>query len=572
MATIVSLFPSQSSPPHARDKPPKPAPGLPRHMAKRADVYYFKRKIPAELVAEFAGKLQLWKSLNTTDFAEACRGLAKEVAAFDLRVATARLRMANNGVPVSMPRKVRALREDMIPALLQRYYVHMLDRKDGELRAARPTLFTLQQLKAETDEMLQHYQMALICGDYAVVGETAQQLLAGEGLSPGLGHALYTHFCERLLATEVEILKEQRARLDGNRKPTPEMPLPVCLQPTLEDYLAIWDQAKVRPPKTAEATTRMVHLWNQLMGEMPVSLITFAHAIHFRDRLISMQLSTATIRNRLGLLRAVVNCYYQEHRIQGQSNPFDKLPMKDKGQRLRAEKDRRALEMSELNKIYRASLFTEHKLPKGQAREAGYWAPLMGPFVGARIEEIAQLRLADIEIINGVWTLRICDLDRETQELKTDNSFRRVPIHQELIKVGFLRYLCEQKRLGHERVFPSLACNNKKYQRWANAPGKWFGRFLPKLGLTSIQLDFHSFRYNFKQRLNQCGVSTETRDALAGHWDEEGGKPYMKGANQQYDFPSLCNAMGMLRYEELDLSALYVKAPYEGVDTKLFTG
>ena len=44
----------------------------------------------------------------------------------------------------------------------------------------------------------------------------------------------------------------------------------------------------------------------------------------------------------------------------------------------------------------------------------------------------------------------------------------------------------------------------------------------------------------------------------------------MQGANRQYDFLALCNAIEKLRYDELDLSYLYVNDPWENVDPHLF--
>ena len=576
MATVLPFVPQSAFSPSVDAKKACAAPAtgnrFPKYLAQRKGVYYFKRKVPANLVHEFGNQGQIWKSLYTTDFLLACRELSKEVAAFELQIAAVRQRMVDDGRAAAPASKSMPLSADMVPILVQRYYVHMLDREEQELHTIHPLRLTeLAQRIAEADDMLQHYRLALTCGDYTAVDETVAQLLAGEGLSARPGSAVRMQFSKELLLAEVNILKEQRARLDGNMQPTPEMPLPIRLQPTLVDYLTVWKQAEVRPLKTVETTSRMVRLRVEIMGDMPASSITYSLAIDFRDKLINMQLSAATIRNRLGLLRAVVNSYFREERLQSAHNPFDKIPVKDKGQRLRVEKVRRAFELWELNTIYRDPVFAEHAALKGQPREAGYWAPLMAPYVGARIEEIAQMRLVDIEIINGVWTLRICNLDTETQGLKTPSSFRRVPIHQELIRLGFLRYVCEQKRAGGERLFPSLKCDNK-YGRWSNALGKWFGRFLHKLDLTSSQLDYHSFRYNFKQRLTQCGVADEVRDALLGHWltKEKGGKVYMQSANQQYNFPALCKAIEELRYDELDLSYLYVDKPFENVDANLF--
>lgn len=579
MANVVPLYPQQIAAPQSPKKrclpasrQSAPSATLPPYLSQRNGVFYFKRKIPASLVQAFGNQAQIWKSLETADFAVACRQLAKETAAFELRVATVRLRMVSEGLPIAPASNVIALREDMIAALLQRYQVHMLDREEGELRSMRPnSIADLKQRIGDVDETLQYYRLALTCGDHSVVEQTAKQILAGEALSARTGSEIYTHFCELLLSTEVKILSEQRARLDGNKQPTPQEPLPIRLQPTMTDYLNTWMNAKIRPQKTRDTASFMVRLWIKLMGDNPAATITRVHVKAFRDKLLARELSTETIKNRLGLLGAVVNTYNEENDIEGVSNPFKKIPVQDNGQHVRALKDRRAFETGELNKLYSSTLFTEHKLPRGQVGEAAYWMPLMGPFVGARIEELAQMRLVDIEIINGVWSLRICNLDPTTQKLKNSNSFRRVPIHDELISLGFLRYVCDLKRRGEERLFPTLRADNK-YGIWSNAVGQSFGRMLTRLGMTSAQLDYHSFRYNFKQRLSLCGVDSEVRDALAGHWTAKdgAGNVYMKAANCQYDFMLLCDAIKSLRYDEVNLTHLHVEAPWHNVDTQLF--
>lgn len=579
MANVVPLFPQQvaAQQPSKKSRPSASlqsvtGASLPPYLSQRNGVFYFKRKIPASLVQAFGNQAQIWKSLETTELAQACRHLAREIAEFELRVATVRLRMVSDGLPVVPASDVIALREDTIAAVVQRYYVHMLDREEQELSTRRMCTAELKQRQDDVDETLQHYKLALTFEDYSVVEETASQILAGEALSARAGSSIRKIFCKKLLETEVNILKEQRARLDGNKQPTPQAPLPIRLQPTLTDYLDVWASAKIRPRKTLDTASFMVRLWNETMGDNPAATITRTDVKLFRDKLLARRRSTTTIQNRLGLLCAVINTYHEENDIEGVSNPFKNIPVQDNGQHVRARKERRAFEMGELNKLFSCTVFTEHKLPRGQVGESAYWMPLMGPFVGARIEELAQMRLADIEIINGAWSLRICNLEPTTQKLKNSNSFRRVPIHDELIKLGFLRYVCELKRCGEERLFPSLRADNK-YGIWSNAIGQSFGRMLTRIGLTSVQVDYHSFRYNFKQRLSLCGVDPEVRDALAGHWAaKDGVGNYMKAANRQYDFVLLCEGIKNLRYVELNLSHLYVEDPWANVDAQLFCG
>lgn len=170
-----------------------------------------------------------------------------------------------------------------------------------------------------------------------------------------------------------------------------------------------------------------------------------------------------------------------------------------------------------------------------------------------------------------MWVLRLCDLDPATQRLKTESSYRLVPIHAELVKCGFLAYVAELKRQGEERVFPTLG-NGNKYRIWSNAVGKWWARYLDDIGLTDIRLDYHSFRYCFRQQCSLCGVDPEVRDALTGHWseDSDSGRRYLRGEHKQYPLPKLAASVKLLSYDELDLSHLYVADPMLGVDRKAF--
>jgi integrase len=249
-------------------------------------------------------------------------------------------------------------------------------------------------------------------------------------------------------------------------------------------------------------------------------------------------------------------------------NPFERIEVVG-AVGLKPRKDRRAYEVWELNQLFASRLYTEGYRPKGQAADAAYWLPLLGPFVGPRIEELCQLAVADVQSINGVWCLRICNLG-EDQKIKTDSSYRRVPLHEQVIKCGFLRYVAQMAAAGHQRVFPTLT-NQNANQIYSNAAGKWYGRYLDSIGLTDHRLDYHSHRYSLKQQLTLCGIENEVRDALVGHWssDSNAKRVYMRAGERQYPFPKLAVAMKLLRYDELRIDHLYVTTPYEGVAEQL---
>jgi hypothetical protein len=125
-------------------------------------------------------------------------------------------------------------------------------------------------------------------------------------------------------------------------------------------------------------------------------------------------------------------------------------------------------------------------------------------------------------------------------------------------------------KAGHERVFPTLT-NENANGIYSNSAGKWYGRYLETIGLDDHRLDYHSYRYTFRQQCSLCGIENEVRDALTGHWvsNNDAGRAYMKAENRQYPFPKLAVAMQELRYQELKISHIYVDDPMQGVEAAL---
>lgn len=87
-------------------------------------------------------------------------------------------------------------------------------------------------------------------------------------------------------------------------------------------------------------------------------------------------------------------------------------------------------------------------------RDARFWLPLLGLFHGNRLEEFAQLRREDLGQEAGVWFLHITDED--DRQLKNDQSRRKVPLHPEMIRIGFLDYVANVTQTAKDQLFPEL--------------------------------------------------------------------------------------------------------------------
>ncbi|ESQ14002.1 MAG: hypothetical protein N838_32780 [Thiohalocapsa sp. PB-PSB1] len=141
------------------------------------------------------------------------------------------------------------------------------------------------------------------------------------------------------------------------------------------------------------------------------------------------------------------------------------------------------------------------------------WGALLGLYTGARLREIAQLDVADIRQEGGIWYLDI-NGDGPNKSLKTPAAKRRVPVHSELIRLGFLDWVAAKPK--GQRLFLSFTYNAK--EGYGRNLGRWFNTvFLPGLGMKERGLVFHSLRHTMVTRLAQAGVSEPLFQEIVGH-------------------------------------------------------
>jgi integrase len=175
-----------------------------------------------------------------------------------------------------------------------------------------------------------------------------------------------------------------------------------------------------------------------------------------------------------------------------------------------------------------ARLFESEQYRTGSFEEPfQYWLPMLGLFTGARIEELAQLHVADIrqDAETAVWTLRITEeVDEvdgaETEKsTKNDHSTRLCPLHSALLDAGFTDYINDLKARGYDRVFPELA--QDAIGKVGPRASEWFTEYRRAKGVGAFtgrsRKVFHSFRHTMNSSLQRAGVPQELREALCGH-------------------------------------------------------
>lgn len=536
------------------------------YLHRRGETYYFKKKIPSNVRHAFGGIRETWKSLKTNSLQEALQKLPFEIEKFDAQVANARAGRRQGKVAVKICARAEGttkyLQEAHIPFIVERFEYSHLETDTEERKAAQDDDAEFDTRLADFEHGLKLKKRAAAREDFSDIEDEAKLLLKGERLIAPPGSTVYKLLLRELMRSDIKTLQAQCEALHGDVYDWPRrVPVAPRELPTMQSAFEAWkeSQSKVR---TVDAYERYVGQFEAKYHELPMASIYLEHAQGFRDHLHECGLDRRSIMNSVGGLATIWD-FYERTSARITVNPFRHVDF-DRLSRRPPSEDRRRFEMSELTTLFSSPIYTGQLQLTGQVKESGYWAPLLGPFVGARIEEIAQLRVSDIMRVNSVWCIRIENLEHD-QSTKTMSSHRLVPMHQELIKCGFLSYVAKQKLAGRRHVFPSQS-NKNAHGLWSNALGKWFGRYLDKIGLDDPRLVFHSLRYTFKQRCSDCGIAEEPRDALTGHWlSKDSSREYMKTKDRQYPFPLLARALEQLRYDELDLRHLYVADPYDQV-------
>jgi len=143
-----------------------------------------------------------------------------------------------------------------------------------------------------------------------------------------------------------------------------------------------------------------------------------------------------------------------------------------------------------------------------------YWIPLLGLYTGARLNELAQLEISDINKIDEIWCICI-SANGNGQKLKNVNAERIIPIHQHLIDLSFINYV--QSRVSEVRLFSGLLTTKGDMPRdgFGSNVGKWFNRAIKRLGIDNAV--FHSFRHTVADEFKQNNVPETQAMEVLGH-------------------------------------------------------
>ncbi|HEV7340133.1 MAG TPA: tyrosine-type recombinase/integrase [Sphingopyxis sp.] len=224
-----------------------------------------------------------------------------------------------------------------------------------------------------------------------------------------------------------------------------------------------------------------------------------------------------------------------------------------------------------LNTILRSPLFAgfladgaEHEPGNHHADDWRKWIPLVCMFTGARIGEIAQLRIGDVRQQHGVWFIFIAHDGDAKQSTKSGES-RTAAVHAKLEAIGFIKFVeRHRERAGGDdgaQLFPELKPNNRG--QIGAEPSRWWRDYLTAIRVKQGRdgIGAHSFRHELSDRLREEALLLDNEIAVClGHSVKSTTGGY--GKIRQGTVAMLKDWIDAVRWDGVNFDALF-KLPNE---------
>ena len=241
--------------------------------------------------------------------------------------------------------------------------------------------------------------------------------------------------------------------------------------------------------KTAAENRRIIEHFIDVIGNVTTAKVGYETLNTYKMELIDSGRATQTINKYLSRIGTFFS--WMERHGYLEKNYAKGMQLK---RTQSAHEDRERFTLEEVG-ILLSNLEPNKKKPHR------YWLPILAYYTGARLNELCQLHCCDVD--KG-----LIDFNDDTPDkrLKNRASKRIVPLHSELIRLGFEEF-CD--RGG--RVFGELTLGRDGYGKNVS---RWFKQYRESLG---IEYPFHSFRHTFSDELKQALVNANVIDEITGH-------------------------------------------------------
>lgn len=223
------------------------------------------------------------------------------------------------------------------------------------------------------------------------------------------------------------------------------------------------------------------------------------------------------------------------------------------------EASRRPFTIEELNQLLTGALYLaprkERIAPNQHSVDTALaWLIPIALFSGMRLDEICGLRVCDIALEGEIFYFDLAS--HEGRRLKTAAARRKVPVHSELIRFGFMDYVAHVRSQDKAYLWPALKPGGPDQKRsWY--VGKRFTVYRRSVGVTAVTTTFHCLRKNTATALERAHVPENEAVQILGHKKMTMSYGLYSGG---LDLSGLRRVVEAIRYPGLDVGRLALNA------------
>ena len=555
------------------------------HIFRRGNTLYLRKRVHVDLVSAYGGKKEVVRSLKTTDLTEArSRALAEQLT---LEQEFKEKRQALKEQTITQ-RSLSDISDDEIAAIVMRWYKARKTEAEAADRARLinhpddidDAIINLSETEAELRRQLLH-------GEHYT--QPIERLLAENNIvfEPNLKQT--RQIAELLNRGSIDLVMQALEKYTNGFSKGPQDPF-FLTQPaphtqqsndpvvTFGDLCTQYKKARIDQglkPKSITSIEREMGLLKKFISpKTDIKHITRQQCREVFERLRSLPSNAAKSYPNTSIEKMIekarrdnapllgirtVNTYmtrlsalfkFAQEEMLLNANPATGLILKDPED----ERDKRLpFKTEHLQTIFSAPIYTGcangdngyNKLGDERPRNSKFWIPLIALFTGMRMNEICQLQTEDIQVRDGVHVISV------NRIIKTKNSRRIIPVHPELIKIGFLTHVENIKKSNKTALFPDLKMSTQG--NFSHKFSRWFAKFMDHLKIHDKKLCFHSFRHTFNDAMTEARIPDKIVKELGGWSRDSMDAIYGSGVSAKL----LNEHVVAIQYDGLDLSHLY---------------
>ena len=580
----------------------------PKGLKLRGNYYSYRVAVPKDLHGHFEHngsktKKDIWVKLGTADYKSACSKAILKAAEFEKRFEDARIQLKKKSAPKTVTADLLSTLSDSQLYVLARGWVEKIDaaHEKAILEQGRPEDLELHILDLKID--LSEAEIAYAEDNLSYVSKIAKKHLLEQEIGFEETSPAFKKFCRIFLEGMVEEAHKALKRGMGEIVPEYINPkfkhsetLNLKASKTFDEVKEMYLEFKATDfsKKSFQETRKMLDIISELLGndfrinnldtsqsdsiaaflkKMPKNVLkkypakkyTLAEAIEDAEKSDVKTLSVNTYNKYISAFSGMMKWarrrgYVGELHLE-ELRAKDDVRQKDKKQPFSTEQLRAIFSLDDFSRYREIKAKTKSDQVSNKADEK-FWVPLIALFMGMRLGEICQLDVNDIEEQDGILVIKITENmedhedEKNKKRLKTLSSNRTIPVHPELIKIGFITFWQNQRKKNAKKLFPSVKPVEGK---WSHYHSRWFNeKCLPKAKAKTVKHTFHSFRHNFRNAERRAELPQELADFLGG-WKTDGVSSSYGDMNSAYSTKQLYDAISKIKYKDLDLSHLYLK-------------